>query len=207
MTDLYLASRSPRRRELLKQIGVRFEPLLLRLSSPRGPDIDETPQPGEDAATLVARVATAKAKLGIEVLGMRHMLAHPVLAADTEVVVDGEILGKPADRDAAMDFLRRLAGRTHEVRTFVALATGSAGRAQVFTAESVSRVRFAPLDSGQIERYCAGGEPYDKAGGYAIQGLAATFIAHLDGSYSGVMGLPLYETAQLLRQAGIADLP
>lgn len=207
MTDLYLASRSPRRRELLKQIGVRFEPLLLRLSSPRGPDIDETPQPGEDAATLVARVATAKAKLGIEVLGMRHMLAHPVLAADTEVVVDGEILGKPADRDAAKDFLRRLAGRTHEVRTFVALATGSAGRAQVLTAESVSRVRFAPLDSGQIERYCAGGEPYDKAGGYAIQGLAATFIAHLDGSYSGVMGLPLYETAQLLRQAGIADLP
>jgi septum formation protein len=207
MTDLYLASRSSRRRELLRQIGVRFEPLLLRLSPARGPDVDETLQPGEDAAAFVARVATAKARLGLEVLGMRHMLAHPVLAADTEVVVDGEVLGKPADRDQAAAFLRRLAGRTHQVRTFVALATGPAGRSQVLTAESVSQVRFAPLTDEQIDRYCAGGEPYDKAGGYAIQGLAACFIEHIDGSYSGVVGLPLYETAQLLRQAGIADLP
>jgi septum formation protein len=207
MTDLYLASRSSRRRELLRQIGVRFEPLLLRLSPARGPDVDETLQPGEDAAAFVARVATAKARLGLEVVGMRHMLAHPVLAADTEVVVDGEVLGKPADRDQAAAFLRRLAGRTHQVRTFVALATGPAGRSQVLTAESVSQVRFAPLTDEQIDRYCAGGEPYDKAGGYAIQGLAACFIEHIDGSYSGVVGLPLYETAQLLRQAGIADLP
>lgn len=207
MTDLYLASRSARRRDLLRQMGVRFEPLLLRLSTPRGPDVDETPQPGEDAAAFVARVATAKARLGIEVVGLRHMLLHPVLAADTAVVVDGEVLGKPASRDEAKAFLRRLAGRSHEVRTFVALAVGPAGRTQVLTAESISKVRFAPLAEAQIDRYCAHSEPYDKAGGYAIQGLAACFIEHLEGSYSGVVGLPVFETAQLLRQAGIADLP
>lgn len=207
MTDLYLASRSPRRRDLLRQVGVRFEPLVLRLAQPRGPDIDETPHAGESAAVFAARVATAKARFGLEVLGMRHLAVHPVLAADTVVVVDGEILGKPADRTEATAFLRRLAGRTHEVRTFVALACGAAMRPELFTAESVSAVRFAPLSEAQIERYCAGGEPYDKAGGYAIQGLAATFVEHLDGSYSGVMGLPLFETAQLLRRAGIADLP
>jgi septum formation protein len=103
--------------------------------------------------------------------------------------------------------MRCLAGRTHEVRTFVALATGHGPRARLLTAESVSSVRFAPLTEAQIGRYCAIGEPYDKAGGYAIQGLAATFIEHLEGSYSGVMGLPLFETARLLREAGIADLP
>jgi len=207
MTDLYLASRSARRRDLLRQMGVRFEPLLLRLSAPRGPDVDETPQPGEDAAAFVARVAIAKARLGIEIVGLRHMLLHPVLAADTAVVVDGEVLGKPASRDEAKAFLRRLAGRSHEVRTFVALAVGPAGRTQVLTAESLSKVRFAPLTEAQIDRYCAHSEPYDKAGGYAIQGLAACFIEHLEGSYSGVVGLPVFETAQLLRQAGIADLP
>ena len=207
MTDIYLASRSPRRRELLRQIGVRFEPLVLRLAQPRGADIDETPHPGESAADFAARVATAKAGFGLQVLGMRHLAVHPVLAADTVVTVDGEILGKPADRAEAAAFLRRLSGRTHEVRTFVALACGSATRPDLVTAESVSAVRFAALAEGQIERYCAGGEPYDKAGGYAIQGMAATFIEHLDGSYSGVMGLPLFETAQLLRRAGIADLP
>jgi septum formation protein len=207
MADLYLASRSPRRRDLLRQIGVRFEPLLLRLSQPRGPDVDEVAHAGESAAAFAARVATAKARFGLEVLGMRQLALRPVLAADTVVAVDGEILGKPADRAEAAAFLRRLTGRTHEVRTVVALACGPATRLEVFTAESVSAVRFAGLSEPQIERYCAGGEPYDKAGGYAIQGLAATFIEHLEGSYSGVMGLPLFETAQLLRQAGIADLP
>lgn len=207
MTDLYLASRSPRRRDLLRQIGVRFEPLVLRLAQPRGPDIDETPQDGESAAAFAARVATAKARFGMQVLGMRSLAVRPVLAADTVVSVDGEILGKPADRAEAADFLRKLAGRAHEVRTFVALACGSPARLEVFSGESVSTVRLAPLTEAQIERYCAGGEPYDKAGGYAIQGLAATFIEHLEGSYSGVVGLPLFETAQLLRQAGIADLP
>ncbi len=207
MADLYLASRSPRRRDLLRQIGVRFEPLLLRMLPPRGPDVDETPHAGESASAFVARVATTKARFGVEVLGMRRMPLHPVLAADTEVIVDGEVLGKPANRDEAAAFLRRLASRTHEVRTFVALACGPAARLELFSAESVSSVRLAALSEPQIERYCAGGEPYDKAGGYAIQGLAATFVEHLEGSYSGVMGLPLYETAQLLRQAGITDLP
>ena len=207
MTDVYLASRSPRRRDLLRQIGVRFEPLVLRLAQPRGPDIDETPHAGESCAAFAERVATAKARIGMEVLGMRQLAVRPVLAADTVVAVDGEILGKPADRAEAAAFLRRLAGRTHEVRTFVALACGSPARLELSSAESVSTVRFAPLAERQIERYCAGGEPYDKAGGYAIQGLAATFVEHLEGSYSGVMGLPLFETAQLLRQAGIADLP
>jgi septum formation protein len=207
MTDVYLASRSPRRRDLLRQIGVRFEPLVLRLAQPRGPDIDETPHAGESCAAFAERVATAKARIGMEVLGMRQLAVRPVLAADTVVAVDGEILGKPADRAEAAAFLRRLAGRTHEVRTFVALACGSPARLELSSAESVSAVRFASLAERQIERYCSGGEPYDKAGGYAIQGLAATFIEHLEGSYSGVMGLPLFETAQLLRQAGIADLP
>jgi len=207
MTDLYLASRSPRRRDLLRQIGVRFEPLVLRLAQPRGPDIDESPHEGESAAAFAARVTTAKARFGLEVLGMRQLAVRPVLAADTVVVVDSEILGKPADRTEAAAFLRRLAGRAHEVRTYVAVARGPAARLELFTAESVSTVRFAPLSEQQIERYCAGGEPYDKAGGYAIQGMAACFIEHLEGSYSGVMGLPLFETAKLLRQANIADLP
>ncbi len=207
MTDLYLASRSSRRRDLLRQIGVRFEPLLLRLSTPRGPDIDESPHADESPSAFVERVANAKARLGIDVVGLRHMLLHPVLAADTVVVVDGELLGKPADRAEAAAFLRRLSGRSHEVRTYVALASGPVSRAQFLTAESVSQVRFAALTEEQIERYCASGEPFDKAGGYAIQGLAATFIEHLEGSYSGVMGLPLFETAQLLRRAGVADLP
>jgi len=207
MTDLYLASRSPRRRDLLRQIGVRFEPLLLRLSAPRGPDVEETPQAGEDAAAFVARIAAAKARFGVEVLGMRQLPLRPVLAADTVVTVGGEILGMPADREQAAEYLRKLAGRTHDVRTFVALASGPAARLELFMAESVSTVRFAGLTERQIERYCATGEPYDKAGGYAIQGLAAAFIEHLEGSYSGVMGLPLFETAQLLSRAGIADLP
>jgi septum formation protein len=207
MADLYLASRSPRRRDLLRQIGVRFEPLLLRLSPPRPADVDETPHAGENSTDFVARIATEKARFGSEVLGMRQLPLRPVLAADTVVVIDGEILGKPADREEAAAFLRRLAGRTHEVRTFVALACGPAARLELFTAESVSAVRFGALSARQIERYCASGESHDKAGGYAIQGLAATFVEHIEGSYSGVMGLPLFETAQLLRRAGIIDLP
>jgi septum formation protein len=207
MADLYLASRSPRRRELLRQIGIRFEPLLLRLAAPRGPDVDETPREGESADAFVARIAQAKARFGIDVLAMRRLPLRPVLAADTVVVVDGDILGQPADRAEATAFLRRLSGRTHEVRTFVAVARAAGPRIDSFTAESVSTVRFAALSARQIDRYCAGGEPYDKAGGYAIQGVAAAFVERLEGSYSGVMGLPLYETAQLLRRAGIAELP
>jgi septum formation protein len=207
MATLFLASRSPRRRLLLRQIGMRCTLLQLRQSPPRGPDVDETPRGGEAAADFALRVAVAKARFGSALLVARRLPRGAVLAADTVVSIDGEILGQPADRDEAASFLRRLSGRSHEVRTVVALTGGRPGDAEVLTAESVSTVRFAALSARQIERYCAGPEPYDKAGGYAIQGMAATFIEHLDGSYSGVMGLPLYETAQLLRQAGIADLP
>lgn len=204
---IYLASRSPRRRQLLRQIGQHSLPLLLRQLPARGLDVDETPHPGEPAADYALRLALAKARFGSTIIGARRLRQAPVLAADTVVTIDGEILGQPATREEAASFLRRLAGRTHEVRTVVALAFDPAERPELLTAQSVSEVRFAPLSEAQIERYCAGNEPYDKAGGYAIQGLAATFIEHLSGSYSGVMGLPLYETAQLLRQAGVADLP
>jgi septum formation protein len=203
MADLYLASRSPRRRELLKQIGVRFEPLLLRLAQTRGIDIDELQHDGEPPGRYVERIAHEKAEQGIQVLTMRSMLLKPVLAADTVVILDGAVLGKPLDRAQATDFLQRLSGRTHEVRTTVALGRLSGNTTHVLRATSVSTVTFRTLTAAEIERYCASGEPYDKAGGYAIQGLAAVFAERIEGSYSGVMGLPLFETANLLKQAGI----
>ncbi|MCX8115292.1 MAG: Maf family nucleotide pyrophosphatase [Burkholderiaceae bacterium] len=206
MADLYLASRSPRRRELLKQIGVRFEPLMLRLASPRGPDIDEAQHPGESAADYVERTAREKAAFGQRVLLMRSMLHRPVLAADTVVILDGEVLGKPANRAEAMDFLRRLSGRAHEVRTAVALGIGTGSTARVMLATSVTTVVLRAIAEHEIERYCATAEPYDKAGGYGIQGLAAIFVERIEGSYTGVMGLPLFETAQLLQQAGMKVL-
>lgn len=206
MADLYLASRSPRRRELLKQIGVRFEPLMLRLASPRGPDIDEAQHPGESAADYVERTAREKAAFGQRVLLMRSMLHRPVLAADTVVILDGEVLGKPANRPEAMDFLRRLSGRAHEVRTAVALGIGTGSTARVMLATSVTTVVLRAIAEHEIERYCATAEPYDKAGGYGIQGLAAIFVERIEGSYTGVMGLPLFETAQLLQQAGMKVL-
>lgn len=206
MTDLYLASRSARRRELLKQIGVRFEPLLLRLAQPRGPDIDELQHADESAAAYVDRVAREKAEFGLRVLGMRSMLLKPVLAADTIVIVDGEVLGKPANPTEAAAALRRLSGRVHEVRTSVALAFGGPNSPRVNVVTSATQVRMRAIDDDEIKRYCASGEPHDKAGGYAIQGLAAVFIEHIEGSYSGVMGLPLAETAELLKQAGMPVL-
>jgi septum formation protein len=197
---IYLASRSPRRRELLKQIGVRFDPLLLRLASPRGgPDVDELQHAGESAVDYVERTAREKAAFGVKVLSMRSMLYRPVLAADTIVVVGDEVLGKPANPDEAAAFMRRLSGRTHEVRTAIALAI----QGPLLTAVSTSTVRFRALDEAEIKRYCATSEPYDKAGGYGIQGLAAIFVERIEGSYTGVMGLPLYETAQVLNKAGI----
>jgi septum formation protein len=199
---IYLASRSPRRRELLKQIGVRFDPLLLRLAMPRGPDIDEVQHEKEPAADYVERTAREKAAFGLEALSMRSMLYRPVLAADTIVIVDDEVLAKPASPTQVADFLRRLAGRTHEVRTAVALAI----QGPVLSATSVSRVSFRLIDEAEILRYSATGEGNDKAGGYAIQGLAAIFIERIEGSYSGVMGLPLFETARLLAQAGVRVL-
>lgn len=203
MADIYLASRSPRRRDLLKQINVRFEPLLLRLAQPRGPDLDEQQHPGEPAAAYVERTAREKAQFGINVLAQRSMLTRPVLAADTVVIVDGDVLGKPANRQQAGDFLQRLSGRAHEVRTAVALSVRAGNAVNVHEAVSVSQVYFRALTNAEIDRYVQTAEPYDKAGGYAIQGIAAVFIERIEGSYSGIMGLPLFETAALLKRAGI----
>ena len=199
MTPIYLASRSPRRRELLKQIGVRFDPLLLRLAGPRGADVDELQHADEAAERYVERTAREKAAFGAQVTRMRGMLPRPVLAADTVVILDGEVLGKPADAAQATAFLQRLSGRSHEVRTAVAVAT----EGPVIETLSVSTVRFRALADDEIRRYIASGEPFDKAGGYGIQGLAGAFVEHIEGSYTGIMGLPVFETAQLLAQIGV----
>ena len=191
---IYLASRSPRRRELLQQIGIAFESLLLREDLRRGADVDETPVPGESPADYVIRVARAKAEAGWRRIASRRLPPHPVLAADTAVVLDGEIIGKPADARCAQQLLRRLSGRTHQVMTAVAAARD----ARVETALSTSAVEFRELADGEIRRCVASGEPFDKAGAYAIQGRAAVFVRAISGSYSGIMGLPLFETAELL---------
>ena len=206
MSDVYLASRSARRRDLLKQINVKFEPLLLRLSAPRGAAVDESRHDGVTPAHYVERVAREKAECALRILGMRALSQKPVLAADTIVVCDDEVLAKPANPDEAASFLRRLSGRMHEVRTGVAVTSTALQGAQALTAVSVSQVTFRELNDAEIKRYCETAEPYDKAGGYAIQGLAAVFIERLEGSYSGVMGLPLAETAQLLGKAGVKVL-
>jgi septum formation protein len=183
---LLLASASPRRRELLLQLGVAH--------IARGADLDETPQAAESARAYAARIACAKAR------ALRHAAASlPVLAADTVVVLDDVIYGKPSGRDDALAMLARLSGREHEVLTAVALADERG----VALAVSASSVRFRVLSSAECRDYWDSGEPCDKAGGYAIQGFAAAFIESLHGSYSGVMGLPLFETAALLRAAGV----
>ncbi|TAN01369.1 MAG: septum formation inhibitor Maf [Rhodanobacteraceae bacterium] len=188
---LYLASQSPRRRELLAQIGAAFEVVDVEVPEARAPD--------EPPRMYVERVAQAKARAGLRAVITRDPGAV-VLGADTEVVLDGRVFGKPRDADDAAAMLRALSGRTHDVVSVVCCATASA----VDTAMCESSVAFADLDESAIERYVATGEPFGKAGGYAIQGRAASFIAHLSGSYSGVMGLPLFETARLLCAAGIA---
>lgn len=196
---IYLASKSPRRRELLRQIGVEFELLMLRNDTPRGPDVTELVRAGETAADYVARVSKEKAAFAWSIVQNRRLTVRPVLAADTTVTIDGEILGKPANRDEAVVMLERLSGRTHQVLT--AIAVQHVDMLEQVT--QVSEVRFAKLSPASIKAYCATQEPYDKAGGYGIQGLAALFVEHIDGSHSGIMGLPLYETAMLLRKAGI----
>ncbi len=196
---IYLASKSPRRRELLRQIGVEFELLMLRNDTPRGPDVTEAVLPGETAALYVARVTREKAACAWAIVQNRRLPVRPVLAADTTVTIDGEILGKPADRAEAVALLERLSGRTHQVLTSVAVQHSS----MLEQITQVSDVRFATLSAASIKAYCATQEPYDKAGGYGIQGLAALFVEHIEGSHSGIMGLPLYETAALLRKAGI----
>lgn len=188
-TMLYLASRSPRRAELLRRLGVAFAVLPL--------DVPELPRPGEPAADYVRRVARDKAAAGVAAVAGDP--AAVVLAADTEVVLDGAVFGKPRDAADAAAMLRRLSGRTHQVISAVWVA--DARRAQ----EAVSRteVRFAPLDEAEIAAYVATGEAMGKAGAYGIQGAAERFVAHLAGSFSGVMGLPLFETAGLLKAFGV----
>jgi septum formation protein len=196
---IYLASKSPRRRELLRQVGVDFELLLLRSDPTRGVDVSEDVLPGEDPMHYVARVAREKGAFAWNILQQRRQPLRPVLTADTTVTIDGLILGKPENNDEAVEMLERLSGRTHQVLTSVAVH-------HIDIAEhltQVSDVRFAKLSPAAIKAYCASSEPYDKAGGYGIQGLAALFVEHIEGSHSGIMGLPLFETANLLRKAGL----
>lgn len=194
MTAIYLASRSPRRRELLDQMQVSHEVLALPAT-----EVDEPRLPGESPADYVIRTAREKADRGIIAIRERGLAPRPVLAADTTVILDDDILGKPADRDDAMHMLRRLSGTRHEVRTALALAVDDARYEDV----SITQVTFRVLAERDITRYCDSGEPYDKAGGYGIQGMAGVFVERIDGSYTGVMGLPLFETARLLEHAGI----
>jgi septum formation protein len=196
---IYLASRSPRRRELLKQIGVPFELLLLREDLRRGADVDETPLPDESAGIYVLRIARAKAEMAVRQIAYRALPQKPVLAADTTVVFDGEIVGKPDDTDHASRILRALSGREHQVLTAVAVAL----REQIETQISVSSVWFREIPEAEIRRYCASGEPLDKAGAYAIQGRAGAFVTRIAGSYSGIMGLPLAETVELLQKFSV----
>lgn len=187
---LYLASASPRRQQLLRQLGVDFAVVC--------PDVVEAPHPGESARDYVVRLARAKARQGAILVRERGQPSWPVLGADTEVVLDGEILGKPRDRAHALAMLDRLSGRTHEVLTAISLLHQD----ETLEALSENQVTFAPLSTAEIERYWATGEPADKAGGYAIQGRGAAFIARIEGSYSGIVGLPLFELAQLLKRIG-----
>lgn len=189
---IFLASASPRRRALLAQIGVPCRVVEAA--------VDETPRAGEPPAAYVVRLAAAKARAGQRAALAQRESARAVLAADTSVVVEGRLLGKPADRRHAARMLEQLSGRTHEVLTAVALARSEA----LTTATSVSEVTFRAISEAEALEYWDTGEPCDKAGGYAIQGKGAVFVRELRGSFSGVMGLPLFETAELLRGAGIA---
>jgi septum formation protein len=197
--SIYLASRSPRRRELLRQIGIAFEVIQLRAAPQRHIDVDETPHVAEGPDQYVVRLAREKALSAAGMVQARRLATRPALAADTTVVCDDEILGKPADAADAARMLGRLAGRAHRVLTAVAVARGDAVDVRL----SESLVWFRALAADEIRRYVATGEPTDKAGGYAVQGRAAAFITRIEGSYSGIMGLPLAETADLLRSHGI----
>lgn len=198
---VYLASQSPRRLELLRQIGIDATVLPLRHQPPRA-EVDETPLPGEAPEIHVLRVASLKAEAGLNAMLSRHLPRLPIVAADTTVVIDGEILGKPVHAAAAKAMLARYSDREHEVLSGVAVAWDE----QVRTVLSRSVVRFRALAEDEIAAYVATREPMDKAGAYGIQGRAAMFISHLAGSYSGVMGLPLFETAELLKSAGLKVL-
>lgn len=185
---LVLASASPRRKELLKQIGVPFLAIVA--------GIEEIAHSRESPRDFVLRMAREKA---LEVLNVRGA-SLPVLGSDTAVIVNDEILGKPADREDAVSMLNRLSGRTHEVFSAVAVAVSET---EIYEALNITRVTFSELDRNWIESYCDSGDPMDKAGAYGVQGKAAEKISRIEGSFYGVMGLPLYETAQLLKSAKV----
>ncbi|MDH5481040.1 MAG: Maf family nucleotide pyrophosphatase [Nitrosomonas sp.] len=197
--SVYLASRSLRRRELLKQIGVKYKILLMRETLSRPVDVDETPIQNESPTDYVYRIVNTKAEEGWSRLIQRGLPLLPVLVADTVVAVDGRILGKPKDTEHAEEILADLSGRSHEVMTAIGVAVKDKIRVKL----STTTVKFREISKREM-RYCiASGEAFDKAGAYAIQGMAAAFIEEISGSYSGVMGLPLFETAQLLEEVGI----
>ena len=196
--SIYLASRSPRRRELLAQIGVRSHLLLLRDRPDSAAEVNEAPLANESPDVYVERLARAKAEAGWKRMLQRNLPPAPVLAADTTVALEGRIFGKPADRKEAAAMLTELSGRSHEVLTAIALQNSE----RLESALSRSEVKFKELSKREIEEYVATGEADDKAGAYAIQGRAARFIAELRGSYSGVMGLPLYELTEALKKIG-----
>lgn len=201
MAVIYLASRSPRRRELLAQVGVKFEMLLFREGPRQDAETSEDAWPGEHPEDYVRRVARMKAEAAWQRVVMRKGLRRmPVLAADTTVALANEMLAKPADAADAARMLRLLAGTRHRVLTAVALAFEERLEMRV----NESHVTLCPLDEPRIEAYVASGEPFDKAGGYGIQGRAGAFVSRVEGSYSGVMGLPLFETVELLREFGVS---
>ncbi len=202
LPSIYLASKSPRRQALLHQIGIAFEVLLLREAPGRAADVVEVAVDGEPPRHYVERIARTKAGVGWERIAKRKVEPRPVLGADTEVVLDDVVFGKPADAAQALEMLARLSGRTHLVLTGVAVHWHD----ETVFVLSESRVTFRALSGAEIKRYVATGEPFDKAGGYAVQGRAAAFIERLEGSYSGVMGLPLFETALALARVGVSVL-
>ena len=195
---IYLASRSARRRDLLKQMGVNFEMLLLREGTGRDADFNESQIGNELPRDYVVRVARLKAEAGWLRLEQRRLVRHPVLAGDTTVAFNDAILGKPRDRDDAMAMLRQLSGTIHQVYTAVAVKLHES----LQEALSVTDVRLCELSDDEIRRYVASGDPMDKAGAYGIQGKASMFIESINGSYSGVVGLPVFETSRLLRHFG-----
>lgn len=197
---IYLASQSPRRRQLLEQLGVRHELLLPNAPGDEAEDAEaiEAVLPGEAPATYVERVTGLKLDAAVARRARRGLAPAPILCSDTTVALGRAIYGKPDDAADAARMLAELAGREHRVLTAVALQVGP----KRLAALSVSRVTFAPMTAAQISAYVATGEPLGKAGAYGIQGRAAAYVRHLSGSYSGIMGLPMYETAQLLRAAG-----
>ena len=199
---IYLASKSPRREELLRQLGIEFTAIRVREAPGRERDLDEGARDAEPPLHYVERIARTKAAVGWQRILQRGLAPRPVLGADTEVLLDGVIFGKPKDAADAARMLALLSRRTHQVVTAVAVCWDQQMVAEI----STSSVTFRELRADEIERYVATGEPLDKAGGYAVQGRAASFVSRIEGSYSGVMGLPLYETAQALAGLGFPVL-